>query len=219
MNKPQVAGQKSKWKKPMSVIEDRPNSRPSAEQTRANDKVRALAADQSSAGNVDRIRDILFGTQMRDYETRFARLEETLLKESQELKESTRRRFETLEAYVKKELEALQGRLKAEREERSDSTKGLSRDLKDLNENLSRRLAELDERTSDGDRELRDQILTQAKSLAEEAQSRYEALTALLNRRHQELRESKTDRAALADLFTEVAMRLSDEFKVPGIDA
>jgi len=37
---------------------------------------------RGGAGNVDKIRDILFGSQMRDYESRFARLEETLIKET-----------------------------------------------------------------------------------------------------------------------------------------
>ena len=50
-------------------------------------------ANIQQPGNVDKIRDILFGSQMRDYETRFARLEETLSKEASELRESTRRRF------------------------------------------------------------------------------------------------------------------------------
>jgi hypothetical protein len=62
---------------------------------------RTLSTDQTP-GNVDKIRDILFGSQMREYETRFSRLEESLLKESQDLKETTRRRFDTLEAYIKK---------------------------------------------------------------------------------------------------------------------
>ncbi len=39
------------------------------------------------AGNVDRIRDILFGSQMRDYETRFSRLEETVARETTEIRE------------------------------------------------------------------------------------------------------------------------------------
>ena len=33
---------------------------------------------RGGAGNVDKIRDILFGNQMRDYEARFSRLEESL---------------------------------------------------------------------------------------------------------------------------------------------
>ena len=53
---------------------------------------------QSGAGNVDKIRDILFGSQIKNYETRFHRLEETLARESADLKETMRRRFESLEA-------------------------------------------------------------------------------------------------------------------------
>src|SRR5437879_3236643 len=59
----------------------------------------------SGAGNVDKIRDILFGNQMRDYETRFARLEETVAKETAEMRESSRRRFDQLEQYIKREFE------------------------------------------------------------------------------------------------------------------
>ena len=48
---------------------------------------RAPQVIQTGAGNVDKIRDILFGSQMRDYETRFARLEETLAKEISDMLE------------------------------------------------------------------------------------------------------------------------------------
>jgi len=74
--------------------------------------------EPAGAGNVDKIRDILFGTQMRDYEQRFARLEETLLREAADLRESTRKRFDALESYMRKEFEALESRLKSERDER-----------------------------------------------------------------------------------------------------
>src|SRR5665213_1982579 len=55
---------------------------------------------RGGAGNVDKIRDILFGSQMRDYEARFARLEETLVKETVEIRETNRRRFDQLETYI-----------------------------------------------------------------------------------------------------------------------
>ena len=58
---------------------------------------------KGGGGNVDKIRDILFGTQMRDYESRFASLEETLSKETVEIRETSRRRFDQLENYIHKE--------------------------------------------------------------------------------------------------------------------
>jgi hypothetical protein len=41
---------------------------------------------------------------------------------------------------------------------------------------------------------------------------------ALLERRSQELQHQNTDRAALASLFSEVSLRLTDQFKVTGAD-
>ena len=75
---------------------------------------------RGGAGNVDKIRDILFGTQMRDYESRFARLEETLIKETVEIRETSRRRFEQLESFIHKEFENVQARFKSERDDRTD---------------------------------------------------------------------------------------------------
>jgi len=48
---------------------------------------------------------------------------------------------------------------------------------------------------------------------------RHNEIAATLDRRFQELRKDKTDRAALATLLQEVALRLNDEFQVPGMDA
>ena len=62
-------------------------------------------------------------------------------------------------------------------------------------------------------------ILQQARNLAEEIRARHEELSALLDKRVHELRDGKTDRAALASLFTEVALRLSDQFQIPGSEA
>ena len=47
----------------------------------ADNDQNAAAIEAASAGNVDKIRDILFGGQMRDYERRFQELEDRLLEE------------------------------------------------------------------------------------------------------------------------------------------
>ncbi len=171
---------------------------------------------RGGAGNVDKIRDILFGSQMRDYESRFARLEETLVKENAEIRETNRRRFEQLEAYVRKEFESIQARFKAERDERLDNVAQQSRELKELSDSLSRRIRDLDDRSSSVERELRSQLMSQARELADEIKLTQEQIVGLLEKRYHELKDGKTDRAALATLFTEVALRLSDQFRIPG---
>jgi len=171
---------------------------------------------RGGAGNVDKIRDILFGSQMRDYESRFARLEEALIKETIEIRETNKRRFDQLESYIKSELESLQNRIKAERDERSDKDVQHSRDLKDLGESLSRRIRDLDDRETDSERKLRNDLLQQARDLTDEIHARHEEMANRLDKRVAELREGKTDRAALASMFNEVALRLSDQFEIPG---
>jgi len=166
-------------------------------------------------GNVDKIRDILFGSQMRDYESRFSRLEETLLKETADLRESTRKRLDTLESYFKKELESLAARLKTERDERLTGDKDLDAQLRSAGDALTKTIREAEDAAAEADRELRSQVLEQSKSLLDEIRANQESVLAVLERRYQELRNSKTDRAGLAELFSEVALRLNREFRVP----
>ncbi|HEY6146249.1 MAG TPA: hypothetical protein VIZ69_01070, partial [Thermoanaerobaculia bacterium] len=61
--------------------------------------------------------------------------------------------------------------------------------------------------------ELRQQILDQSKSLTDEIRTRVKESAALLSRELKELRSDKTDRSALAGIFTEAAMRLSGDTK------
>ena len=190
------------------------NRRP-AEPTREAARPR-LAAGETAPGNVDKIRDILFGSQMRDYEVRFGRLEESLLKESADLKETTRKRFDALESYIRKELESLESRLKTEKEERSDSNRHLAGELKTLGDSLSKKIGEALDHSVQSERQLRKDLLQQSQDLSEEIRTKVEQLAATLDNRVRELRNDKTDRAALAALFTEVALRLNNEFQIPG---
>lgn len=168
-----------------------------------------------TAGNVDKIRDILFGSQMRDYEKKFGRFEERLAGETAELREEIKRRFASLEAYVKNEFTALADQLKAEKGERVEADKELGRELKESAKAWEKKFAQTEEQTAKALRDLRQLVLEEAKRLTEEMEQKHKALSAALVRESQELRGALTDRLALADLFTEVALRLKNEFKVP----
>ncbi len=175
---------------------------------------------QGDAGNdnIDKIRDILFGGHMRDYDSRFARLEQTLMKESAEIRESARKTVERLEGYVKQELEALHVRFKTERDERAASLSAISRELQEAGEGLSKRIAEVDDHATGVHHELREQILQHGRDLTDQIHTKEREMATLLEQRFQELRKDKTDKAALSALFSEVAMRLNNEFHLPGSD-
>ena len=50
-----------------------------------------LVTEQAGGASLDKVRDILFGVQMRDYDRRFARLEERLVKETADLKDEVKK--------------------------------------------------------------------------------------------------------------------------------
>jgi len=191
-----------------------------AERPSANELALPPAKDDGAAteaaGNVDKIRDILFGSQMRDYEKKFGRFEERLAGETAELREEVKRRFASLEAYLKNELNALADQLKVEKGERGEADKDLARELKESVKAWDKKASQTEEQTAKALRDLRQHVLEETQRLTEEMEQKRKTLSAALDKESQELRASLTDRLALADLFAELALRLKNEFKVPG---
>jgi uncharacterized protein YydD (DUF2326 family) len=169
-------------------------------------------------GNIDKIRDILFGTNMREYDARFLRLEAAVAKETSDLRESMRRRFESLEGYFKKEIEALHARLKVEREERAEALGQRSRELKETADGLDMKIRDLADHAAATETAVRHEILNQSHILTEDIRALQTEITTLLEKRFQKLNRGKTDRAMLSTLLTEIAMRLNDELHIPVAD-
>jgi uncharacterized phage infection (PIP) family protein YhgE len=161
----------------------------------------------SGAASIDKVRDILFGNQVREFERRFARLEERIIKETIDLKEDVKNRVDALEQYTKKELESLADHLKADHDERVEA-----------DASLARRVTTLDEQLAKGQRELRQQILEQHQRLSDDIRKKMDEVLAALAHEAQTLRSDKADRATLAALLTEMAMRLTNDFQMPDVE-
>jgi DNA anti-recombination protein RmuC len=167
-------------------------------------------AEIADSGSVDKIRDILFGNQMRDFDRRFSLMEERLAKASQDLRDETLKRMEALELFFKKELDALKARLKSESDERSEGEKQLNNELKNASAVLKKAIAQVEENFSEQATEIRRQILDQSKSLAAEIQAKNEQAAAELSARTGALDETKINRSTMAEYLIEMAMRLSN---------
>lgn len=181
-------------------------------------EARSMLPDEAGVGNLDKVRDILFGGQMRDYDRRFAKLEERLARDTAELKEDVKKRLAALEEFIKNEADTLATRIKAEHDERTDATKDLSRELHDVSKAFEKKTGQLDDQIARVQRELRQQVLDLNKHLTDEIQHKADEVLARLAQESHELRVDKADRATLAALLTEVAMRLTNELTIPGAE-
>lgn len=169
------------------------------------------AGDDAAPESIGKIREILFGSQVRDYDRRLAGLEDRLLKELAAMQEETRRRFDAFEAYVKNEVDALTNRLSVAQQQREEMNDDWTRRLGETGRSLEKGISRLDDNSAQAHRDLRQQILEQSKSLSEEIRQKYTELAGALAREAQGLRSEKTDRSALASFFTEIASRLEKE--------
>lgn len=172
--------------------------------------------DIPSGSNLEKIKDLLFGTQVREYEKRFNHLEERLSVECANLREETHRRFDVIEQYIHQQIESLNTALRTEQNQRDEAIRGLDENLKTIARLLEKKVTQLDEQTAQQQRELRQQLLEQAKTLNDEIQQRYQEVLATSERRVQELRAEKADRGALASLLREMAMHLNNQPQLPG---
>ncbi len=180
-------------------------------------KVRSMSDEKNdpTIESLDKVRDILFGQQVREQEKRFGRLEDRLAKELNDIRDDLTKRMGTLEAFAKSEIDTLTDRLKAEQTERTKSDRELTKELEETGKSLEKKLSDLDGRTTDATREIRKLILDQSKILRDEMLKRNDELSATLQKAIGEIRNDKADRFGLADLLTEVAMKLKGEFKMP----
>src|SRR6266478_860270 len=65
---------------------------------------------------VDKIRDLLFGNQMQDYDRRFSMLEERFLQRFKDIESETARNLGSFESSAKKQMESLADQLREEKD-------------------------------------------------------------------------------------------------------
>ena len=159
------------------------------------------------AGNLEQIRDILFGKSMKEFENRFAELEVSLTKEVAILREDAKKMFNTLEAYVKEELNSFSNQLKTEAEERDEA----DLKLKEEKEALAKKFSAFEKESNKTHSDIRSQILDLTKKFSDELSDSRQEIMESLKKSAADLQNQKTDRSKLASLLTEMALRISDE--------
>jgi hypothetical protein len=151
------------------------------------------ASTEAPPESLDKVRDILFGGQMRAVESRLQGLESRLLQAQESLRSEFTKQLDALDATVRKEVQSLSERLDTERATRTEQLKSLG------------------ETTSMADADLREAIMQQGQALSAEIARLSERLSADLARSVLELKVEKASLATLASLFSDLASRLKGD--------
>jgi len=169
------------------------------------------ALPEGEVVGVEKIRDLLFGNQMQDYDRRFSMLEERFLQRLREVESEMARNLSSLESSAKKQMEALEAQLREEKDLRTDGDREIERTQRDHNDTVEKRLRSLSEQLSRVERDQADRLTQEVQSLREEIKRRNDDLQRTIEKMFAELSNVKTDRNLLAGLFVEIARCLNQD--------
>ncbi|MCL2122773.1 MAG: hypothetical protein FWH34_01650 [Desulfovibrionaceae bacterium] len=156
------------------------------------------------ASSMEQVRDILFGAQLKDLETRFQRQEERFTREINDARDALKKRLDSLENFMKSENASLLNRIKDEGAERDSEIKNEQRERFEALKNEQR---ERSEGLKNEQRERADAFAQLTKELASAVESferKLAKVSSVLDTTERELRQLLiTESGSLTDKVEE----------------
>lgn len=169
-------------------------------------------------GNIDQIRDIIFGAQLRDYNTRFDKLESDLGNFRQELIDRIQEVKTTNIAELRSAVDIVDKRIKALQltgeEERNDLRQIIDRTHRKSSSNFEKLSEDLEATTG----LLRDNLSESKAKLQEDIRNLRNYVQEELERRLSAIGNIKVSRDDMAEILFELGMRLKGTEFVPELE-
>ncbi len=158
-------------------------------------------ADTETA-NLNQIRDILFGAQVRQYDDQFSRLESQFDEKIKQMRQEMVQQFDDIKKMLGQTSTDMTERLNTEKQQRSDSQSEFSNTLRDTSK-------ELQSRIDQGEQDIKTLMSEQLTRLRKEMNDQHQAAVTAAEKMIAELKTQKADSQDLSSLFAEISSRLS----------
>lgn len=187
----------------VSLRQDEPTEKTAAETM--------LDGAAGTVGNIDKIRDILFGGHMRDYDKRFKRLEDRYSQETTQLRDDLAQRIRALEELLNSEVDGLTEKAKTDRQERQAAHQEVLYTVNTLKNELNTRVTQLDEQFAKDVKQMRQQMHNKFQEIVAQMRQQNDNLVGMVKQEVSHLQEDKVSRTDLASFFSEFALRLNKD--------
>lgn len=166
-------------------------------------------------GNIDQIRDIIFGAQLREYDNRFDKIESDLSMLQQDLQARLDQIKSVLLTEMRAAVDSLEKKLKSLTLSSQEDSAEIRQQLDRAHRKFSNSIEALDEAIDTQTGSLRDDLSTTRDQLQEETRHLKTQVFEELDRRFSMLREVKISRDDMAEMLFELGMRLKGTEFVP----
>ncbi len=169
-------------------------------------------------GNIDQIRDIIFGSHLREYNSRFEKLESDLSNVHQELRDRIHELKVSFTTELRIAVEALEKKLRAQQTTSEAERNDLRQQIDRLNRKSTSSIEKLAEDLEQASATLREEIIETKDKLQEDARSLRLYVQEELERRLSALSGNKVSRDDMAEILFELGMRLKGTEFVPELE-
>lgn len=166
-------------------------------------------------GNIDQIRDIIFGAQIREYETRFGKLESDISLLQQETRSHIEQLKLTFAAELKNGFESLEKKLKLHNLNNEEETADLRLSVDRLNRKFSSSVQSLDIELESQTKSIREDVSQTKLQLEEEVLALRDLVLEEIERRFSNLRQSKISKDDMAETLFALGMQLKEKEFIP----
>jgi len=166
-------------------------------------------------GNIDQIRDIIFGSQLRDFDTRFDKIESDLSMLQQEIEDRTEQVKTVLSTEMRAGIDALEKKFKSLNLNTQEEVGDIRQQIDRVNRKFSSSMETLDEALDKQTNSIRDELSQTRERLQEDVRSLKNQVFEELTRRFSVLRDEKVARDDMAEILFELGMRLKGTEFVP----
>jgi exonuclease VII large subunit len=166
-------------------------------------------------GNIDQIRDIIFGAHLREFAGRFEKLEANLTNLQQEMRDRDEDLKEFFSTELRLAIEAIEKKLKTFTNTTQEETSDLRLQADRLNKRVSTSLQELDEEVDLLRQAAREEIGQTKEKLQEEVKHLKTSVFEELERQFSLLKTVKVSKEDMAEILFELGMRLRGSEFVP----
>ncbi|MBW4672167.1 MAG: gp58-like family protein [Cyanomargarita calcarea GSE-NOS-MK-12-04C] len=166
-------------------------------------------------GNIDQIRDVIFGTQLREYENRFSKLESDMSLLHQEMRSHVEQLKANFSTELKSAVEVLDKKLKSVSLTSQEDAVDLRQQVDRLNRKFSNSVQSLDETLDTQTTSIRDEVFQTKVKLQEDITGLRELILEELDKRFSELRESKVSKDDMAETLFALGMRIKEAEFIP----
>ncbi len=159
-------------------------------------------------GDIEKVRDILFGKYVASFEDRFAQLEQRLEADVETLKDRLSEKLDSMDDAVNESLARLDGQIAKEQKNRDSELRSLQNVLTEAETALKHSISAMEDQANQDLAAVRASLEESHQELLDQTLSVQAQLVGELENQKQELEGDKVGRQALALMLDEVAVKL-----------